>query len=69
MKDVGEAVTRTIFSAKDLDSDDDESAEPKIDTIEIVDVADDSDPVGPRLDKLKEQMENVVVILQELRTK
>ncbi len=69
MKDVGEAVSRTIFSVKDLDSEDDDSTEPKIDTIEIVDVDDDSDPVQPRLDKLEEQMETVVEILQELRTK
>ena len=71
MKDVGEAVSRTIFSATDADSDKDESKEPTIDTIEIVDVDedDDSDPVEPRLNKLEEQMETVVEILQELRAK
>ncbi len=71
MKDVGEAVSRTIFSATDADSDKHESEEPTIDTIEIVDVAedDDSEPVEPRLNKLEEQMETVVEILQELRAK
>ena len=67
MKDVGEAVTRTIFSTTDMDSDKHESTEPTIDTIEVVD--DDSYPVESRLDKLEEQMETVVEILQELRAK
>ena len=72
MKDVGEAVSRTIFSATDSDSDKHESKGPKIDTIEIFDVDDeddDSEPVEPRLNKLEEQMETVVEILQELRAK
>lgn len=71
MKDVGDAVSRTIFSATDADSDKHESKEPTIDTIEIIDddVVDDSDPVEPRLNKLEEQMETVVEILQELRAK
>lgn len=65
MKDVGEAVSRTIFSA----SEDDEPSETTIEVVEIDDDEDDSDPVEPRLDKLEEQMETVVEILQELRSK
>lgn len=65
MKDVGEAVSRTIFSA----SENDESGEATIEVVEIDDEDDDSDPVEPRLDKLEEQMETVVEILQELRAK
>ena len=68
MKDVGEAVSRTIFSATEADSDKHDSEEPTIDTIEIYD-DDDADPVEPRLNKLEEQMETVVEILQELRAK
>jgi hypothetical protein len=67
MKDVGEAVTRTIFSAKEMDSEDDESSESTIESVEIVE--DTPDPVEPRLDKLEEQMGTVVEILQELRSK
>jgi len=68
MKDVGEVVSRSIFSMRETDSEDDESSES---TIEVVEVEDDEkpDPVEPRLDKLEEQMETVVEILQELRSK
>lgn len=67
MKDVGEVVTRAVFSAREADPEDSESSES---TIEVVEVEEDkSDPVEPRLDKLEEQMETVVEILQELRTK
>ena len=68
MKDVGEVVSRSIFSMRETDSGDDESSES---TIEVVEVEDDEkpDPVEPRLSKLEEQMETVVEILQELRSK
>ncbi len=69
MKDVGEVVTRSIFSMRETDSEDDESSGSA--TVEVVEVEDDEkpDPVEPRLDKLEEQMETVVEILQELRSK
>ncbi len=68
MKDVGEVMTRSIFSARDVDSEDKSSGSA---SVEIVEVEDDekSDPVEPRLDKLEEQMGTVVEILQELRAK
>ncbi len=67
MKDVGEVVSRSIFSMRETDSEDDESSES---TIEVVEVEEDKpDPVEPRLSKLEEQMETVVEILQELRSK
>lgn len=67
MKDVGEVVTRAVFSAREADSEDNESSESKIEVVEVEE--DKSDPVEPRLDKLEEQMETVVEILQELRAK
>ncbi len=68
MKDVGEAVSRTIFSAGE-DSDDSDSTDST--TVEVVEIEDDEEPdsVEPRLEKLEEQMETVVQILQELRPK
>lgn len=68
MKDVGDAVSRTIFSARE-DSDDPDSDGSA--TVEVVEIEDDEqpDPVEPRLEKLEEQMETVVQILQELRPK
>ena len=65
MKDVGDVVTRSIFSARETDSENDES------TIEFVEVEEEDkpDPVEPRLDKLEEQMGTVVEILQELQSK
>ncbi len=67
MKDVGDVVARNIFSAREMDSEEDQSSES---TIEIVEVEEDKpDPVEPRLDKLEEQMGTVVEILQELRSK
>ncbi len=65
MKDVGEAVSRTIFNA----SQDDDSSDSTIEVVEIDDEDGGDDPVEPRLDKLEEQMETVVEILQELRAK
>ena len=65
MKDVGDVVARTIFSAQEVDSEDDES----IEFVEIEDEEEKPDPIKPRLDKLEEQMEIVVGILQELRSK
>ncbi len=69
MKDVGEAVGRTIFSTVDVDSEDsDESGSA---TVEVVEIEDEEkpDPVEPRLEKLEEQMETVVQLLQELSPK
>lgn len=69
MKDVGEAVSRTIFSTKDVASGDFDESDSA--TVEVVEIEDDEkpDPVEPRLEKLEEQMETVVQILQELRPK
>lgn len=68
MKDVGDVVARTIFSAQEVDTEGEETGES---TIEVVEIDDDEivDPVEPRLEKLEEQMETVVEILQELRSK
>lgn len=68
MKDVGEAVGRTIFSDRQY-SDDPDSSDSA--TVEVVEIEDDEKPesVEPRLEKLEEQMETVVQILQELRPK
>lgn len=63
MKDVGEVVSRSIFSMRETDSEEDESSES---TIEIVE---EDNPIEPRLEKLEEQMGTVVEILQELRSK
>ncbi len=69
MKEVGDVVTRSIFSIRDTDSDDSESDGST--TVEVVEIEDDEkpDPVDARLDKLEEQMGTVVEILQELRPK
>lgn len=68
MKDVGEAVGRTIFSERE-DSDDPDSSGSA--TVEIVEIEDEEkhEPVEPRLEKLEEQMETVVQLLQELSPK
>ena len=69
MKDVGEAVGRTIFSASEDNSDDSESSDSA--TVEVVEIEDEekTDPIEPRLEKLEEQMETVVQLLQELKPK
>lgn len=68
MKDVGDAVGRTIFSATEDSDDPNSSDSPTVEVVEIED-EDQPDPVEPRLEKLEEQMETVVQILQELRPK
>ena len=68
MKDVGETVSRTIFSTReDLDDTDSSGSA----TVEVVEIEDEekSDPIEPRLEKLEVQMETVVQLLQELNSK
>ena len=68
MKDVGEAVTRTIFSTREDSDDPDSDGSATVEVVEIED-EDKPDPAEQRLEKLEEQMETVVQILQELRPK
>lgn len=65
MRNFGDMFTRSFFSDKDSNT--------TSDGPESVEIEDDDeitvDSVEPRLDKLEEQMETVVEILQELRSK